>query len=94
MLEAGLLILDGIMKPNGFSRARIDAGHCGGGDFAITEYRRWSRRLELHFRYSLGWSCIMAGLRCYREDYMWSVIGKRRAGHYPGFSQDPLDAFM
>jgi hypothetical protein len=24
---------------------------------------------------------------------MWSVLGKRWASHYPGFSDDPLDGF-
>jgi hypothetical protein len=27
------------------------------------------------------------------QDFMRSVIGKPNSGHYPGFSNDPLDGF-
>jgi hypothetical protein len=28
------------------------------------------------------------------EDYMWSVVGRRRGTRYPGFSTEPLIAFQ
>lgn len=62
--------------------------------YASTEFIRGDRRLEIHFRHSLGLVTYHVGsVSLSHEDYMWSVIGKRWASHYPGFSQDPLDGF-
>jgi hypothetical protein len=48
----------------------------------------------LHFRYSLGLVNYRVGhLTLSHKDYMWSVLNRRWAGGYPGFSKEPLDAF-
>ncbi len=58
------------------------------------EYVRGDRRLELHFRHSLGLVAYHVGEEALtHEDYMRAVLGPRRENKYPGFSSDPLDAF-
>lgn len=82
------------MRSHGFVWTPLDSGHSSGGRFASGEFRRGTRRLELHFRYSLGLVQYHVGnLALSHEDYMWAVIGQRWASHYPGFSQEPLDGF-
>lgn len=93
-LRAGSDILDGLMLAHGFFFVPTSAGVSSGGSFAAGEFRRGDRRLELHFRYSLGLVTYRAGLLgLSHEDYMWSVVGRRWATRYPGFSTEPLDGF-
>jgi hypothetical protein len=78
----------------GFVYSPTFAGKGSGGMFATGEFRRDNRRLELHYRYSLGLVSYHFGpLMLYHEDYMWSVVGTRWQSHYPGFSKEPLDSF-
>lgn len=93
-LRAGVLILNDLLEPHEFVSLLTDAGIGSGGQYASAEFRRGNRRLELHFRFSLGlvtYHVESAALS--HEDYMWSVLGKRWASYYPGFSEDPLDGF-
>jgi hypothetical protein len=93
-LKAGVLILKELLSEHRFSDSLTDAGRGSGGTFASADFLRGHRRLELHFRYSLGLVTYHVGnLTLSHEDYMWSVLGKRWASHYPGFSKDPLDGF-
>lgn len=65
-----------------------------GGEFGETAYTRENRRLELHFRYSLGLVVYHVGtVSLPHEDYMRAVLGRGGANQYPGFSEDPLDGF-
>jgi hypothetical protein len=93
-LKAGVQILKGLMSKHRFSDSLIAAGKGSGGTYASAEFLRSDRRLEVHFRCSLGLVTYHVGnVSLSHEDYMWSVIGKRGASHYPGFSKDPLDGF-
>ena len=93
-LKAGVGILDVLMKQHQFFASTSITGQGSGGTFASTEFIRGDRKLEIHFRYSLGLVTYHVGkVSLSHEDYMWSVIGKRWASHYPGFSKDPLDSF-
>ena len=93
-LKAGVLILRELMTSHRFSDQLTAAGQGSGGRFASADFLRGNRRLELHFRYSLGLVQYHVGnVSLSHEDYMWSVLGKRWASHYPGFSEDPLDGF-
>ena len=93
-LKAGVLILNDLMARHQFSESLTAAGRGSGGTFASAEFLRGNRRFELHFRYSLGLVNYHVGnVSLSHEDYMWSVLGKRSASHYPGFSEDPLDGF-
>src|SRR5215472_12168733 len=53
-LAEGCKILDSILVPSGFRFISGQAGKSSGGHFASGGYVRDERRLELHFRYSLG----------------------------------------
>ncbi len=93
-LKAGVLILKELMTEHRFSSWLTAGGKSSGGMFASAEFLRGNRRLELHLRYTLGLvTCHVGNVSLSHEDYMWSVLGKRWASHYPGFSQDPLDGF-
>ena len=93
-LTAGVAILNDLMKRQQFSASTNTTGLGSGGAFASTEFIRGNRKLEIHFRYGLGLVTYHVGkVSLSHEDYMWSVIGKRWASHYPGFSKDPLDSF-
>jgi len=92
-LKAGVLILNDLMAGHRFSHSLTGAGKGSGGTFASAEFHRGNRRLELHLRYSLGLVAYVGSVTLSHEDFMWSVLGKRRASHYPGFSDDPLDGF-
>jgi len=93
-LKAGVQILKGLMSEHRFSDSLTAAGRGSGGTYASAEFLRGDRRLEVHFRYSLGLVTYHVGnVSLSHEDYMWSVIGERGASHYPGFSKNPLDGF-
>jgi hypothetical protein len=93
-LKSGLSILEPLMRAHGFSVHLTGMGSSSGGPFATAEYRRGNRRLEVHYRHTLGLITYHLGSASLsHEDYMWSVLGQRWASHYPGFSSDPLDGF-
>jgi hypothetical protein len=97
ILAEGAKILAEVFISRGFTYSNLGVVTGSGGRSARGEFHKSSRRLELHFRYSLG--LVTYHLQTDRdnsishEDYMWSVIGTRFASEYPGFSDDPLDAF-
>jgi hypothetical protein len=94
MLQRGSELLDTLLSAHGFTFYTLYSGGSSGGPFASGEFRRDDRRLELHFRCSLGMVKFhLAGRSMSHQDYMRSVIGKPSPSHYPGFSPDPLEAF-
>ncbi len=93
-LESGMLILAPLMEHHGFKRSETGRSKGSGGGSAFASWIRGDRRLELHFRYSLGLVTYSVGpVSLSHEDYMWAHTGKRWATQYPGFSDDPVDAF-
>src|SRR5437868_689109 len=91
-LLEGCKILDAVMKPHGFNFVGGLTGKGSGGYFASGEYVRGDRRLELHFRYSLGLVTYHIGeLSLTHDEYMRALLGKDGGNKYPGFSDDPLD---
>jgi hypothetical protein len=93
-LKVGVEVLDDLLRSQGFVYTPTTVGVGSGGSFAAGEFRRGNRTLELHYRYSLGLVAYHVGdLVLSHEDYMWSVVGRRWATDYPGFSKEPLDGF-
>jgi hypothetical protein len=93
-LVLGSSLLEPLFLKHGFVYRTLDAGNSSGGRFASGEFRKGTRRLEFHFRYSLGMVTYHLGSRSMsHQEYMKSVLGRPNASHYPGFSSDPLDAF-
>ena len=94
MLQSGADVLASLLVPNGFTFEALGSGKGSGGAFAFGQFWRGKRRLEFHFRYTLGLvSYCLGALSMSHEDYMHAVLGKRHASKYPGFSSQPLDAF-
>lgn len=82
------------MKTHGFSFNKEKAGRGSGGPFASASYVNGERELELHFRSSLGLVTYhFRQIEIGHESYMRAVIGTNGKNQYPGFSDDPLDAF-
>ena len=94
LLDAGRIILDPILTKHGFRWAAERTGHGSGGNFASGAYVRGTRRLELHFRFSLGLVSYSLGDRQVSHvDYMLVAVNPDGRRAYPGFSLDPLDGF-
>ena len=94
ILHQGSELLMPLFAEHGFVFVQSGGGESSGGRFASAEFRRGNRRFEFHFRFSLGMVSYHLGSESIsHEEYMCSVLGKPNLSHYPGFSNDPLDAF-
>jgi hypothetical protein len=94
-LAAGVELLSPLMHGSGFSFASLTSGKSSGGWSSSGEFRREQggelRRLELHFRHSLGLVTYhLGGITLGHADYMRALAARNE---YPGFSDDPLDGF-
>jgi hypothetical protein len=93
-LQIGREILDPILKLHGYKFLETIAGKGSGGYFSSAEYWNGDRRLELHFRQSLGLVRYHFGsMSLSHDDYMAAKLGGRGLSAYPGFSSDPIDGF-
>lgn len=97
ILRAGIRELDAVMVPHDFAFELGQEGRSSGGKFANGAYCRGNRRLELHFRWSLGLVTYHVGdVFLGHEDYVRALLGLSKVqgrNSYPGFSTDPLDGF-
>jgi len=94
ILLRGVEILDPVMRLHGYAFTFREADKGSGGDFAWGEYVRGERRLELHFRRSLGLVAYRGGPSVVQhEHYMRAKLGRNGGNQYPGFSDEPLDGF-
>jgi hypothetical protein len=94
-LNTGVELLTPLLESHGFSFVPLTSGPGSGGWSASGEFRRGRgdelRRLELHFRYSLGLVTYHVSARSLTHvDYMGAL---KASNQYPGFSDDPLDGF-
>jgi hypothetical protein len=93
VLIEGAQMLERILGPHGFQFQFREEGKGSGGAFAWGEFVRGERKLELHFRFTLGMVRYHVGdQRASHESYMreldvWSQC------HYPGFSEDSAAGF-
>ena len=93
VLGQGAEILRPTLEPHGFAFRIERAERSSGGPFAQGAFISRQKRLELHYRWSLGLVSYHVGRRSLsHDDYMRSLRVKRDA-EYPGFSDEPLDAF-
>jgi hypothetical protein len=94
ILMCGKAILDTVLVPAGFHFEFREEDKGSGGAFAWGEFVGNGRRLELHFRHSLGLVAYhAAGERVAHEHLMAAVVGRLHATAYPGFSEEPLSGF-
>ena len=95
ILQHGSVLLAPLLLKHGFLFKTLDTGSSSGGHFASGEFKRGTRKLEFHFRHSLGMVTYhFADRSMTHQQYMRSVNGSLAASHYPGFSSDPMDAFQ
>ena len=93
-MEEGRKILEPIFVASGWRFEPGPTGSSSGGHFAQANFVHDDRRLELHFRWSLGLVTYHIGeLALSHEAYMEALLGRRGASKYPGFSANPIDAF-
>ena len=94
ILQVGRQLLDPVLEAHGFTWVAGESGSSSGGAFASGEYVRGNRRLEIHFRYSLGQVAYhLDETRVEHAPYMRVLLGPGGGNQYPGFSNDPVDAF-
>jgi hypothetical protein len=93
ILLVGVAILEPVLSSHGFRFEFRDEGKGAGGFFAWGEFVRCDRRLELHYRLSLGLVTYHAsGKKVCHEAYM-RELGRWGNNCYPGFSSDYLKGF-
>jgi hypothetical protein len=94
ILREGCKILDPLMNEHGFSFIDGGSGRGSGGPYASGIYTNADRKLEIHFRYSLGLVTYhFKHASIDHESYMRALLGEKSGNKYPGFSDDPLAAF-
>ena len=89
----GAKILDLVLLPYGFRFQFREEGRGAGGNFAWGEFVRGDRRLELHFRQSLGLVRYHVGDQNASHKSYMRELGVWDQRRYPGFSEDPAEAF-
>jgi hypothetical protein len=94
ILRSGTEILNALMTSRGFVYIQGTAGRSSGGNFASGAYVPEDRKLEMHYRHGLGLVTNHIGTDSLRhETLMRALLGPDGGNHYPGFSDDPMDAF-
>jgi hypothetical protein len=93
-LLEGAEILENVLASNDFRFQFHGEGESSGGTYAWGEFIRGDRRLELHVRFNLGLVRYHVGTENASHDYYMREIGVKERCHYPGFSEDPREAFV
>ena len=92
-LNAGAQVLLKLLSSYGFSFELRGEGTGSGGVFAWGEFVRADRRLEVHFRHSLGEVQYHVRQHSVRHEPYMRTLGVWSQCRYPGFSKEPLDVF-
>lgn len=93
LLEGVESILDPVLRPWGFEFSLKGEGQGSGGHFAWGEFASGERRLELHYRHSLGLVRYHAGEHSASHEWYMRELSVWERCRYPGFSDEPLDGF-
>jgi hypothetical protein len=98
ILRSGSDLLESILVPEGFSFVATGGGSSSGGEFASGEFRTGNRRLELHFRFSLGLVTYHVGaVALSHDEYVRAVRALDQvatSSSFPGFSDDWAPQFQ
>ena len=89
----GAKILESVLLPMGFQFRFRGEGRASGGDFAWGEFVREDRKLELHFRHSLGLVRYHVGDQSASHEPYMRELGVWEQCRYPGFSENAADSF-
>jgi hypothetical protein len=80
--------------PKDFNFQFHGGGKSSGGNYAWGEFVRGDRKLEIHVRGNLGLVRYHVGAESASHESYMRELGVRERCHYPGFSEDPRDAFQ
>lgn len=92
-LIEGVQILRPLLEPHGFRFEFRGEGESSGGHFAWGEFVRGDRRIELHFRHSLGLIRYRVGDESASHEAYMRELGVWKYCEYPGFSEDVIGPF-
>jgi hypothetical protein len=92
-LLAGVEILGPALSPHGFLFELATVGNGSGGPFASGAFKKDDRRLELHFRYSLGLVQYQIDQDALDHEIYMRLLGVYGRNQYPDFPKEPLDSF-
>jgi hypothetical protein len=92
-LIEGSRVVQQSLAPHGFQFQFCGEGNASGGEFAWGEFIRGDRKLELHFRFSMGLVRYHIADRSASHEAYMQGLGVREKCRYPGFSEDPSGAF-
>lgn len=93
LLQKSREILDPILQKYNFIFQMEGSGKSSGGTFAYASYVKGDRKLELHFRFSLGLVTYHINKYKLPHDIYMKFLGVHNKSLYPGFSNEPLDGF-
>jgi hypothetical protein len=93
LLLQGKEILDPALEPWASQFRATEAGHGSGGHLAVGVYTHGEWSIELHVRWTLGIVNYKFGEATLEHRYFMQLLCVERQAMYPGFSDDPLDAF-
>ena len=92
-LIEGARILRPLLESQGFRFEFRGEGESSGGHFAWGEFLRDDRRIELHFRHSLGVVRYHVGVVSASHESYMRELGVWGQCEYPGFSEDAIGGF-
>ncbi len=92
-LNWGAQIVGAVIRRHGFVWVPGKTVIGGPGDSASGAFIRGDRRLEMHFRGSLGLVTYQVGSAVVCHEELMRHLGHRADAEYPGFSSEPLDGF-
>ena len=92
-LVAGADILGAVLRPHGYEFRLESEGEGSGGYFASGSFLRDDRRLELHFRHSLGLVTYHIGSCALDHETYMRCLGVYDQNQYPDFPAEPLESF-
>ena len=86
-------MLTPLLAAHGFRFEGVSAGKASGGRYAEWAFRKDDRRLELHYRYSLGLVRYHADAVSASHAAYMKTLGVEDRCQYPGYPDDQLDGF-
>jgi len=94
IIKEGSEILKSILESNGFAFSIDSEGSGSGGQFASASWSKGTRKLEYHFRYSLGLVTYHFENKCIEHEFLiWAFSGRKKVSNYPGYPKSELDGF-
>jgi len=94
MMSDGAEYMKAALEPFGFKFRILKTGNSSGGKFCEAKFTRDNRRIELHFRWSLGLVRYHYGnINASHESYI-EALGMQNKSQFPGFYEDELEGFQ